>query len=90
MTTFSLTSPAFKDTGTIPKKYTCTGEDISPELNWEGAPQETYNIPETVHQLAENSPKDPQLKNGSLQGLNHFGNIGLCFKFHTSLKAGHY
>jgi Raf kinase inhibitor-like YbhB/YbcL family protein len=31
-----LTSPAFRDHGTIPKRYTCSGEGISPPLRWTG------------------------------------------------------
>ncbi len=38
---FKLESAAFKDGETIPVKYTCKGEDISPALNWEGAPDGT-------------------------------------------------
>ncbi len=33
-----ITSSAFKEGGMIPKKYTCDGEDISPPLEWSGAP----------------------------------------------------
>lgn len=36
-----LTSTAFKHHGPIPKKHTGTGEDISPPLAWDGAPQDT-------------------------------------------------
>ena len=34
-----LTSPAFSEGGMIPKKYSCNGADISPELSWEGVPE---------------------------------------------------
>src|SRR6266536_6644427 len=34
----TLNSPAFKQNGHIPAKYTCEGEDISPPLAWEGVP----------------------------------------------------
>ncbi len=37
---FSLSSPAFRDGERIPVKYTCDGEDVSPPLEWEGAPGE--------------------------------------------------
>jgi len=33
-----LTSPAFHDHGTIPKRYTCSGKDVSPPLRWTGLP----------------------------------------------------
>src|SRR5262249_37347074 len=34
----TLKSPAFQQNGHIPSKYTCEGEDVSPPLAWEGAP----------------------------------------------------
>jgi hypothetical protein len=33
-----VTSPAFADGGTIPKRYSCDGEQISPPLRWSGVP----------------------------------------------------
>jgi Raf kinase inhibitor-like YbhB/YbcL family protein len=36
---FKLSSPAFVDGGSIPQKYTCQGNGVSPELNWSEAPQ---------------------------------------------------
>ena len=39
--TFELTSPAFKHDGMIPVKYTCDGENVSPALQWSGAPLNT-------------------------------------------------
>ena len=36
-----IESPAFKDGGLIPSKYTCDGENISPPLRWTNAPIET-------------------------------------------------
>jgi Raf kinase inhibitor-like YbhB/YbcL family protein len=35
---FKLISPAFEDSGSIPQKFTCQGENVSPELNWSEAP----------------------------------------------------
>jgi Raf kinase inhibitor-like YbhB/YbcL family protein len=37
----SLTSTAFEDGGRIPNLYTCEGDDISPPLQWSGAPVST-------------------------------------------------
>jgi len=34
-----LTSPAFSDGGTIPRRYTCDGDGISPPLSWSGVPR---------------------------------------------------
>ncbi len=39
-----LRSPAFKNGETIPVKYTCDGEDISPALSWSGAPAGTKSF----------------------------------------------
>jgi len=39
-----VTSPAFKEGEMIPEKYTCKGEDISPEINWSGAPKGTKSF----------------------------------------------
>lgn len=40
----TITSPAFRDGDTIPKKYTCDGEDISPPLAWTGVPEGTQSL----------------------------------------------
>ena len=39
-----LTSTAFAHNSPIPVKYTCDGEDVSPPLNWTGAPEGTKTI----------------------------------------------
>ena len=38
----SFTSPAFEYGETIPKRYTCDGEDVSPPLTWGEAPEGTH------------------------------------------------
>jgi Raf kinase inhibitor-like YbhB/YbcL family protein len=43
-TMFELSSPAFKDSTTIPKKYTCDGKDVSPPLAWKDYPAGTAAI----------------------------------------------
>ncbi len=40
----NLQSPAFEPEDLIPARYSCDGEDISPELNWSGAPPETASF----------------------------------------------
>ena len=35
---FGLISAGFEDGGAIPRKFTCDGENVSPDLNWRGAP----------------------------------------------------
>lgn len=37
--TLTLTSPAFPQGGTIPRKFTCDGENRSPALAWSGVPE---------------------------------------------------
>jgi Raf kinase inhibitor-like YbhB/YbcL family protein len=39
-----LTSTAFGHEGWIPRKYTCQGQDISPELTLEGVPEATKSL----------------------------------------------
>ncbi len=39
-----LKSSAFFPDGPIPRHHTCEGEDVSPELKWEGAPAATLSF----------------------------------------------
>src|ERR1043165_500797 len=39
-----LTSTAFGEGQPIPDKYTCTGKNISPPLQWGGAPSATRSL----------------------------------------------
>lgn len=39
-----ITSPAFKNNEFIPQKYSCQGENISPPLEWSGAPAPTKSF----------------------------------------------
>lgn len=41
---FVLTSPAFAPGGSIPRRYTCEGEDVSPPLRWSGIPPGTKSL----------------------------------------------
>jgi Raf kinase inhibitor-like YbhB/YbcL family protein len=40
----SLTSDAFTDGSTIPQKYTCRGDNVSPALQWDGVPNATKSL----------------------------------------------
>ncbi|NMB57719.1 MAG: YbhB/YbcL family Raf kinase inhibitor-like protein [Chloroflexi bacterium] len=40
----SISSPAFTEGGTIPKKFTCDAENLSPALTWSGIPQGTKSL----------------------------------------------
>jgi Raf kinase inhibitor-like YbhB/YbcL family protein len=49
--TLSLSSAAFRDGDTIPDKYTCQGEDISPPLSWSEVPAGTQSLALIVDDL---------------------------------------
>ncbi len=44
-----IASPAFDDGRTVPRRYTCDGDDISPPLEWSGAPTGTKSVVLIVH-----------------------------------------
>jgi Raf kinase inhibitor-like YbhB/YbcL family protein len=46
---FQLKSSAFQPEGNIPSRFTCEGNDISPELAWSGAPAGTKTFALIVH-----------------------------------------
>ena len=41
---FRLYSPDFEEGGAIPRRHTCDGDDVSPALSWEGAPDGTVAL----------------------------------------------
>jgi len=41
---FALTTTAFENGGSIPKKFTCDGADVSPALSWSEPPAGTQNL----------------------------------------------
>ncbi len=41
---FTLSSAAFHDGGDIPRKFTCDGADVSPELSWTDPPAGTQSF----------------------------------------------
>jgi Raf kinase inhibitor-like YbhB/YbcL family protein len=41
---FSVSSPSFQNGGNIPKKFTCDGADVSPELHWTSLPAGTQSL----------------------------------------------
>ncbi len=44
MAGFEITSDAFEETGTIPRRHTCEGENLSPPLSWTGALEGTRSL----------------------------------------------
>lgn len=64
-----LKSSDFEDNGSIPSRFTCDGEDISPELSWEDVPGEAESFAlsvtdpdapggEFIHWLVYNIPRE--------------------------------
>jgi hypothetical protein len=58
--TFRISSPAFAPNGSIPAKYTCEGADISPPLEWSGAPDGTRSFALIVDDPDAPDPAKPQ------------------------------
>ena len=56
----TLNSPAFKQDGQIPSKYTCEGDDISPPLAWNGVPEGTKSLVLIIDDPDAPDPKAPQ------------------------------
>ncbi|PVZ78652.1 YbhB/YbcL family Raf kinase inhibitor-like protein [Serratia sp. S1B] len=73
--TFALTSPAFQDNGLLVQKYagatagnaSCTGENISPPLSWQHAPEGTKSFALLLN--------DPEGRNGL--GVSHLVAYGI-------------
>jgi Raf kinase inhibitor-like YbhB/YbcL family protein len=45
----AVTSRSFSDGGVIPRRYTCDGAGISPDLRWAGAPEGTKSFALVMH-----------------------------------------
>ncbi len=85
--TLQLTSSAIQEGGTIPIKYTCDGQNVSPQLDWSGFPDQTKSLvlivddPDApmgtfVHWVLYGLPADLKgLQEGAtdgIQGVNDF------------------
>ncbi len=57
----TLTSPAFAFGEPIPTRYTCEGNDISPELAWSGVPEKARSLVLIVDDPDAPDPSAPQL-----------------------------
>jgi Raf kinase inhibitor-like YbhB/YbcL family protein len=55
-----LTSPAFTPGGEIPTVFTCEGRDLSPALEWTGAPATTRSFALIVEDPDAPDPKAPK------------------------------
>jgi len=57
----TLTSTAFSEGEEIPTRYTCEGEDISPDLAWAGLPESTGSLVLIVDDPDAPDPKAPRM-----------------------------
>jgi Raf kinase inhibitor-like YbhB/YbcL family protein len=87
----AVTSSAFTEGGPIPAQFTCQGDNISPDLSWTAAPDQTVEIaitmvdldaPDFVHwAIAALDPLSTSLGAGvvpefAIQGTNGAGTVG--------------
>lgn len=59
--TLKLVSGAFGEGESIPRIYTCQGEDISPPLSWSGVPEGTRSLALIVDDPDAPDPKAPKM-----------------------------
>jgi Raf kinase inhibitor-like YbhB/YbcL family protein len=57
----SISSRAFGDGQAIPARYTCQGDDIAPDLQWEGVPSKTRRLVLIVDDPDAPDPKAPKM-----------------------------
>lgn len=58
---FNLTSSAFSHEGSIPSRYTCEGEDISPPLSWMNVPDAAQSLVLIIDDPDAPDPKAPKM-----------------------------
>ncbi len=56
-----IRSPAFEPHGTIPRRYTCDGEDLAPPLEWSGVPANTRSLVLIVDDPDAPDPAAPRM-----------------------------
>jgi len=61
VTALELTSPSFEAQGEIPRRHTCEGEDVSPELRWTGVPDGARSLALIVDDPDAPDPAAPKL-----------------------------
>ncbi len=58
---FSISSASFKDGASIPSKYTCQAEDVSPALAWSGVPDGAQSLALIVDDPDAPDPAAPKM-----------------------------
>ncbi len=87
-----VTSPAFDHHDSIPAQHSSDGEDIAPEIAWEGVPEGTQSFAVVVHDpdapmvdgwthwvaygISGDATGLPEGGAGTVEGVNSFGNPG--------------
>ncbi len=56
-----LSSPSVENQGNVPEKFTCDGEDISPALEWSGAPEGSETFVLIVDDPDAPDPANPRM-----------------------------
>ena len=102
---FQLTSPAFKDSETIPQKYTCDGGDINPPLVFKNVPAKTKSLalavfdpdaPEgtwsqwIIYNIPPNTGEIIENTNPGTEGLSDFGKYTYAGPCPSDEKLHHY
>lgn len=88
-TSLTVTSSAFVEGATIPTKFTCDGENVSPPLEWSGSPEGTaasaliVDDPDArgfIHWIAADIDADrtslAEGESAGVEGRNDFGRSG--------------
>jgi Raf kinase inhibitor-like YbhB/YbcL family protein len=57
----TLISPAFSANSSIPARYTCDGDDVSPPLEWSGVPAGTRSLALIIDDPDAPDPKAPKM-----------------------------
>lgn len=57
----TITSPAFNNNDSIPARYTCSGEDMSPALLWSGVPAAAKSLVLIVDDPDAPDPAKPKM-----------------------------
>jgi Raf kinase inhibitor-like YbhB/YbcL family protein len=58
--TVTLTSKAFREGSSIPRQYTCEGEEMAPPLEWSGLPAGTKSVALIMDDPDAPDPKAPK------------------------------